>query len=45
MPIGETLDREDLSEACTQLERYSFFMSSVQLKVSWDTEDAFYASN
>lgn len=34
MPIGELFDLERLAEECRKLEKWSFFFSSVPLKVS-----------
>lgn len=34
MPIGELFDLEQLSEECKKRERWSFFFSSMPLKVS-----------
>ncbi|KAK5202996.1 hypothetical protein LTR96_011115 [Exophiala xenobiotica] len=33
MPIGEMFDLEELAEQCAKLQRYSFFVSSMPLKV------------
>jgi kynurenine formamidase len=35
LPIGEMFDLEKLSSECKRLGRYSFFLSSVPLHVSW----------
>lgn len=34
MPIGEFFDLEELSEVCTSIKRYTFFLSSEPLNVS-----------
>lgn len=34
-PIGEMFDLEELSKHCKETERYSFFLTSVPLKVSY----------
>jgi hypothetical protein len=40
MPIGEMFDLEALARKCEELGRWSFFVSSVPLKVSFPAKHA-----